>query len=200
VDDYIAQIPTDKSVLDSLYAQRNQALYDLGLIYKEQFKNADLAIKRFQRLEKLSPAKELILPLNWHLYQIYKVSDSAKSEKYKNTILSNYPETVFAKVIQNPEEKIEEEVEEDVVQEFYKKLYYLYKDNKFEKVVSKVDSIVPTIQGNELERKFQLLKALSVGKNDSKEAYKKALEFVSVNYGNFEEGKKAKEILKKLNK
>ena len=200
VDDYIAQIPTDKSMLDSLYAQRNQALYDLGLIYKEQFKNADLAIKRFQRLEKLSPAKELILPLNWHLYQIYKVSDLAKSEKYKNTILSNYPDTVFAKVIQNPEEKIEEEVEEDVVQEFYKKLYYLYKDNKFEKVVSKVDSIVPTIQGNELERKFQLLKALSVGKNDSKEAYKKALEFVSVNYGNFEEGKKAKEILKKLNK
>ena len=103
-------------------------------------------------------------------------------------------------MIQNPEEKIEEEVEEDVVQEFYKKLYYLYKDNKFEKVVSKVDSIVPTIQANELERKFQLLKALSVGKNDSKEAYKKALEFVSVNYGNFEEGKKAKEILKKLNK
>ncbi len=78
--------------------------------------------------------------------------------------------------------------------------HHISANYKFEKVVSKVDSIVPTIRGNELERKLQLLKALSVGKNDSKEAYKKALEFVSVNFGNFEEGKKAKEILKKLNK
>ena len=198
VDGYVAQIPTDKSVLDSLYVQRNQALYDLGLIYKEQFKNSDLAIKRFERLEKLSPAKELILPLNWHLYQIYKSSDAVKSEKYKNTILSNYPETVFAKVIQNPDGVIENEVEEDVVEQNYKELYYLYKNNKFETVITKVDSIIPKIQGNDLERKYQLLKALTIGKHQNKEAYKKALKFVFVNYGNFEEGKKAKEILQKL--
>ena len=199
VDGYVAQIPKDKKILDSLYLQRNQALYDLGLIYKEQFKNTDLAIDRFERLEKLNPSQELVLPLNWHLYQIYKNSDVEKASTYKNKILADFPETAFAKVIQNPGKKVDENVEEDVVEQQYKKLYYSYKDNKFERVIRQVDSIVPNIQGNVLERKFLLLKALAIGKHQDKAAYRKALEFVSVNYGNFEEGKKAKEILKKLN-
>ncbi len=200
VQTYIATIPSDKKVLDSLYVQRNQALYDLGLIYKEQFKNQKLAIDRFERLETLNPAKELILPMNWHLYQLFKEKDPNKAEKYKNTILTDYAETIFAKVIQNPEDVVQDEVEEDVVEQNYKKMYYLYKDNKFKDVIQKIDSIVPEIQGNVLERKFLLLKALAVGKDQDKESYRKALEFVSVNYGNFEEGKKAAEILKQLNK
>ena len=46
--------------------------------------------------------------------------------------------------------------------------------------------------------KFELLKAFAIGKFQDKEAYKTALEYVAVSYGNTEEGKKAKAIVTQL--
>ena len=202
LDTYLSSIPTEKTAIDSLKTDRNQALYELGLIYKEQFKNPNLAKERLERVASLKPAKELILPINWHLYQIYSNSgDSQKSEKHKNVILTQYPDTKFAQIIQNPNTKFEEEeVAITELEKSYKEMYYLYKDNKFEEVITKIDEVLPTVQNSELLPKFELLKAFAIGKFKDKEAYKTALEFVAVSYGNTEEGKKAKAIVAQLKK
>ncbi len=198
---YLDEIPTDQKEIDALFNARNEALYQLGLIYKEQFKNTDLATKNLERLQKLRKDDELELPISYHLYQIYKeTKNKDKSNKYKNIILNKYPETSFAQIILNPNKKLTEDKKEDVVLNKYKEIYYLYKENKFEETVSEVDSFVPTVNNSNLIPKFTLLKALAIGKYKSKEEYKKALEFVAVSYANLEEGKKAKEIIKKLNK
>lgn len=200
LDTYLSAIPKDKNIIDSLKLQRNQALYELGLIYKEQFKNQKLAKTRLERVASLQPVKELILPINWHLYQIYSNSGNIQqAEKHKNVILTKYPETKFAQIIQNPDAKLEEkEVAVSEVENTYKEIYYLYKDDKFEETITKVDEFLPTIQNSELLPKFELLKAFAIGKFKDKEAYKTALEFVVVSYGNTEEGKKAKEIVARL--
>ena len=202
LDTYLSSIPIEKTAIDSLKTDRNQALYELGLIYKEQFKNPNLAKERLERVASLQPAKELILPINWHLYQIYSNSgDSQKSEKHKNVILTQYPDTKFAQIIQNPNTKFEEEeVAITELEKSYKEMYYLYKDNKFEEVITKIDEVLPTVQNSELLPKFELLKAFAIGKFKDKEAYKTALEFVAVSYGNAEEGKKAKAIVAQLKK
>ena len=79
-------------------------------------------------------------------------------------------------------------------------MYYLYKTDKFEEVIAKTDEFLPTIPNSELLPKFELLKAFAFGKFKDKEAYKTALEFVAVSYGNTEEGKKAKAIVAQLTK
>ena len=202
LESYLRAIPTDKEAIDSLKTDRNQALYELGLIYKEQFKNPKLAKLRLERVAALQPAKELILPINWHLYQLYtNFGDTTKAEKHKNVILSKYPDTKFAQLILNPTAKFkEEEVAENEVEKSYKEMYYLYKDNKFQDVVTKITEFVPSIPNSELLPKFELLKAFAIGKFKDKEAYKTALEFVAVSYGNTEEGKKAKAIVVQLSK
>ncbi len=198
---YLKTIPTDKNVIDSLKLNRNQALYELGLIYKEQFKDSKLAIERLERLDLLNQKKELILPINWHLYKIYKgLDNNTKSDKYKNEILTKYPNTKFAQIIKNPNKPLEEIVSVNELETTYKEIYYLYKEDKFEESVIKIDEILPTIQNSKLIPKFELLKAYAIGKYQDKEAYKVAIKFVAVSYGNTEEGKKAKEIIKQLNK
>lgn len=198
IDAYVASIPTSQVVIDSLKNQKNDALYNLGLIYKEQFKNAHLAIDRLERLENSNPKEELLLPINWHLYQLYKNTNQEKATVYKNFILKNYPESVFAQSIQNPEEIIETTVDENELAKTYKELYYLYKEEKFEEVITKIDAILPTLNENELKPKFYLLKAFAIGKSQSKENYKQALNYVAINFGNTEEATKAQEILSKL--
>ena len=201
LDAYLSTIPTKLETIDSLKVDRNQALYELGLIYKEQFKNINLARLRLERVASLQPKKELILPINWHLYQIYNnLGDTEKAEKYKNIILTKYADTKFAQVILNPNKKVEEEVTVSEVEKEYKKMYYLYKTNKFEEVISKIDEFVATVPNSNLIPKFELLKAYAIGKFKDKQAYKIALDFVAVSYGNTEEGKKAKAIIKQLEK
>lgn len=201
LESYLSTIPTKKETIDSLKFGRNQALYELGLIYKEQFKNQNLAKQRLERVASLQPNPVLILPINWHLYQLYTdLGNKQKAEKHKKIILTQYPETKFAQIILNPNTNFEESAVINKVEKTYKELYYLYKDNKFEEVITNVDEILPTIPNSELVPKFELLKAFAIGKFKDKEAYKKALEFVAVSYGNTEEGKKAKAIITQLNK
>ena len=198
---YLETVPTQKKEIDSLKTDRNQALYELGLIYKEQFKNPELAIQRLERVAKLKPRKELVLPINWHLYQVYKnLGEMEKANFFKNVILNEYPNTVFAQIIRNPEKKIEEDTKLNGVETRYKKLYYLYKKGAYEKVLISVDKWLPTISNSKLKPKFELLKAYAIGKHLDLERYKEALKFIVINYGSREEGKKAKEILNQLNK
>ena len=49
-------------------------------------------------------------------------------------------------------------------------------------------------EGLPIVPKFELLKAYAIGKKEGLAAFKKALDFVSVNYPNTEEGKKAIEV------
>ena len=198
---YLATIPTSKEEIDSLKTYRNQALYELGLIYKEQFKNPQLAIQRLERVATLQPEKELVLPINWHLYKAYKgTGDVVKASFYENIILTVYSNTVFAQIIKNPEEKATTAVKVNEAANLYKEFYYLYNNGAYMETVDGINDILPKVADSKLMPKFELLKTFAIGKYLDKEAYKKALEFVAINYGNMDEGKKAKEILKQLAK
>ena len=197
---YLDAIPTDEKEIDQLVIDRNDALYQLGLIYKEQFKNDTRAIHNLERLLELRKDDELELPINYHLYQLYsRNGNEEKAAICKNVILTKYADTSFAHIILNPQDKKTDEAKkEDDDLKTYKELYYLYKENKFEEVVNQIDNYNPSNQNSNLIPKFALLKALSLGKYQDKDTYKKALDFVALSYANTEEGKKAKEISERI--
>ena len=198
---YLETIPTTLKEIDSLAFERNTALFELGLIYKEQFKNRPKSIKNLERLLASNPDKEIILPANYHLYQLYNEQEQAKSDKYKNVVLNNYPESPFAKIILNPKATISKEKKKDEDSEVYEIAYRLYKDDFFEEAICFIDMTIPTLEaGTLLISKFELLKAYSIGKYQKKESYIAALEKVAVDYPQTEQGKKALEIMKRLKK
>tara|TARA_R110001632_G_scaffold140060_1_gene255951 strand:+ start:57082 stop:59292 length:2211 start_codon:yes stop_codon:yes gene_type:complete len=198
---YLKTVPATKKEIDSLISDRNKALFELGLIYKEQFKNIPKAITNLERLLNSNPEKELILPANYHLYQIYTGVGNKKGETYKNVVLNNYSESPFAKIILNPEIELSKEKKIDEDSEIYEIAYRLYKDDSFEETICFIDMSIPTLEeGSILISKFELLKAYAIGKYQRKESYIAALEKVAVDYPQTEQGKKALEIMKRLKK
>ena len=198
---YLETVPSTRKEIDSLVFDRNTALFELGLIYKEQFKNIPQSINNLERLLTSSPDKELILPSNYHLYQLHSLSGSTKAQKYKNLILNTYSESPFAKIILNPEIQLSKEKEVDEDSEVYEIAYRLYKDDSFEDVICFIDMTIPTLEeGSILISKFELLKAYAIGKYQNKDSYIVALEKVAVDYSQTEQGKKALEIMKRLKK
>lgn len=198
LDTYLSQIPTKKREIDSLKNERNQALFELGLIYKEQFKNKERAIGDLERLLNSDPKERLILPANYHLYLLYKEDNNPKATQYKEVVLNDYPESPFARVIEFPEEEFSSEKQVDEIADLYKIAYNIYKDNSFAETVCFVEMSLPTIDNSVLIPKFELLRAYAIGKYQSREKYKNALQKIAVKYADTEEGKRALEILNQL--
>ena len=201
ISTYLKTVPTSPKELDSITFDRNTALFELGLIYKEQFKNPQKAIRNLERLLASEPDKELILPANYHLYQLYLLSGNSKASEYKDFIVNLYPDSPFSKIILNPEIELSKEKEVDEDAEVYEIAYRLYKDDFFEDAICFIDMTIPTLaEGSVLLSKFELLKAYAIGKYQNKDSYIAALEKVVINFPQTEQGKKALEVMKRLKK
>ena len=200
LDFYLLQIPSEQKVIDSITLTRNKAYFNLGLIYKEQFKISNVAINKFEKLLTFPKNQHWILPSNYHLYKLYNGISQEKSNHYRQQVLDKHPDSRYAQIILNPNKFLAQASSKDAPEKVYATTYYLYKDNKFNEVVEKANASIQLFNGDPIVPKFELLKAYSISKLAGKEAFKEALEFIQINYPNTEEAHKATELINQLKK
>lgn len=194
-DFYLKQLPKTQVEIDRIIKERNFAYYQIGVIYKEKFKEYQLASNKLEQLLQQNPEEKLILPTLYHLYKIYQITDASKAEDMKSRISSLYPNSRYAQIINNAAQNtISENENSDRV---YNKVYRLFQEEQFSTVLQQLEDLISQYSGNEIVPKFELLKANTLGKLKGLEAYKNAMQYVADNYPNSEEGKKAQEILTK---
>lgn len=189
---YVKQLPTTQLAIDSIGKERNFSYYQLGLIYKEKFKEYKLASDKLEQLLKNSPEEKLVLPSMYNLYKIYQITNPAKAEAMKAEISSKYPDSRYAQILNNKTDDPNSSPDKE-----YQKWYKLFEEEKFDEVLANIDNLINQYSGDEIVSKYELLKANTLGKVNGLEAYKKGLENVADNYPNSEEGKNAREILEK---
>ncbi|HEY6144577.1 MAG TPA: hypothetical protein VIV55_14290, partial [Flavobacterium sp.] len=192
-DFYLNQLPKEQTEIDEIVKKRNFAYYQLGVIYKEKFKEYELASQKLEQLLTLNPEEKLILPTMYNLYKIYQITDSAKAEDMKARILSQYPDSRYAQIISNG--NANSTSSNETSEEVYDRWYKLYQEEKYVEVLEKLDTLILQYAGDEIVPKFELLRANILGKLKGLEAYKNAMQFVADNYPTSEEGKDAQEIL-----
>lgn len=191
---YTAQLPDDPAVLDSIADARDFAYYQLGVIYKEKFKRNDLAISRFDQLLIYEPEEKLELPTLYNLYLIYKEggdSAFAKAEQLKNRIITDYPDSRYAKLLNNPEQKLDDDSSPEAV---YKRMYRLYQEENYAEVIEQAERYVTIFNGDAIIPKMELLKSFSAGRLYGVEEYRKGLDYVAMSFPNSEEGKAAQKL------
>lgn len=192
-DFYIKQVPTDAVLIDSLSKERNFAYYQLGIIYKEKFKEYQLSADKLEQLLKNNPEERLVLPSMYHLYKVYEVIDKSKAEAMKSRIISLYPESRYAQILANPSSQLAEEGGSP--KSVYENLYERYLNHEYKTVLAEINGAIDRFTGDEIVPKLELLKANLIGKLSGLEEYRKALNFVALNYPNSEEGKRAERMI-----
>lgn len=194
---YLDKIPSEKVKIDSIANERNTAYFKLGIIYKEQFNELDLAKDKFEKLIGFNPDLALLIPAKYHLYKIHESQGNEKAISLKNDIVENYPTSKYAKIILNPNQVLEED-EKNAAESDYAAIFYEYKEEKFESVIEKTTLAISKYLGEPIVPKLELLKAYAIGKTAGLVAFKEALEFVALNYPNTEEAKKALEVIETI--
>ncbi|MBU2938080.1 tetratricopeptide repeat protein [Lacinutrix sp. C3R15] len=191
---YIAQIPSEEKVVDSIAKERNFAYYQLGLIYKEKFKEYSLAITNFTQLLDNNPEENLILPSKYNLYKIYQLlGEETEANFIKEDIITTYPDSRYATILNNPEAaNLEDKNSPETI---YKNLYNQFTNQEYAKVLSNIDTYITAFEAEDIVSKFELLKATTTGRLYGYEAYSKAINFVALNYANTPEGKQAQNLV-----
>ncbi len=190
---YLEKIPKDPKVIDSLTGDRNFAYYQLGLIYKEKFREYDLASNRLETLLGYSPEERLVLPSKYNLFKIYELTENtAMADKWKNDILTNHPDSRYAEILRNP--NVQLATDESSPEFKYKALYKEFEKGRYQYVLDTADEYITIYTGNGIVPKLEMLKATTLGRKEGFEAYKKALNFIALNYPQSPEGKQAQEI------
>ena len=167
---YLSQIPPPEA-RDSLQLLQNEAYYQAGLAYKEQFLIKDFAIDRFNSLMAANPAVRYIQPTLYHMYELYD-DNPAEQRKWRSRILAAYPESDYAKIIQNPDALAQTLAANQAAISAAKEKF---NNQEFKAVIEESERFIPQLRDKELQASWALLRATALGRLDGLEAYKNAL-------------------------
>ena len=194
VDFYLQQIPTDTTELHNLKVERDNAYYQLGLLYSDRLEEYEVAAGKLEHLLAIDPEVGLIEPAKYHLYKIYLKINPTKAQAMLDDLKTNHPNSRYTQVALNPNAVISGEGSPT---DEYNKIYRLYANGAYYETLQELDTKIPTVIGDGIVSKYELLKAMTVGKLRGLTNYREALEFVALTYPTTKEGKEAERIIAK---
>ncbi len=194
---YLAQIPNSPEAIVESNIKITEAYYNCGVIYKEQLNNLPESVNSFETLDKRFPDNKYKQPSYYNLYRTHtQLGNTEKADFYKNYLLTNYPESDYTRLIQNPDFFREMKRKSEVLEVFYENTYRAYLNRQYDQVIERkayADQSFPA--NNKLSPKFAFLKAMAVGKTRTINDFQFELEDVIRNYPKDSVSIKAKEIL-----
>ena len=190
VEYYLTQLPSQENVLDSISKERNFAYYQLGLIYKDKFKEYKLAKDKLEQLLNQNPEERLILPAKYNLYKVYALLDLKRLQALaKADIIKNHPDSRYAEILLNPESALLNN--ENSPETLYNNLFAQFESGEYQQVIEGCDLQIVRLDGDQIIPKLELLKVTAKARLFGFESYKEGLNFVALNYPSSIEGKKA---------
>ncbi len=191
---FINQLPSTPKAIDSLSKARNFAYYQLGLIYKNKFKDYQRSQDKLEALLKQTPEERLILPAKYNLYKVYTLQERTDlANGIKQSIISDYPSSQYAQILLNPSAILEGDSQSPKAR--YKNLFEAFEAAKYQQVVDGCNLEIVRFEGDDIVPKLELLKASALGRLEGLSAYTARLNYIALNHPNSPEGKEAQDLL-----
>ncbi len=193
---YLSQIPLTPEAIEASDKKISEALFNIGVIYKESLDELDKSIEAFNKIEKRFPNSKKTPATYFNLFQIYQEKDEkSRANYYKDLLITNFPESDFAKMISDPDYYQKLEAIKGRLSAFYKETYLAFKDGKYNQVIKNADSVILLKKDVVLTSKFDFLKTLSIGKTQPREIFITALKGIVKTYPETEVKTEAQKIL-----
>ena len=168
---------TESQFLDS-QKKKEEALYNLGKIYKFDLKEPIEAVATLKRLLSDFPDtqhKEEVY------YLLYLTVDENSPDKltWQNKLVAEFPNSTYARLIRVGDSKDDRGAASTDSYKAYEATYALYASGEYERALEEIERNFPNYQGGPLEDKFAMLRVFLVGKVRGREAYAAAIsEFI----------------------
>ncbi len=165
---YLQNIPLEAEQIEQSNEKIAQALYQAGFIYKESLQQSEEAIYTFEDFNKRNVEDhELSIQVYFQLYLLYKEEgNKEKADFTKELIISNYPDSDYAKLLLDPNYFKELQKKSNYLTNLYEKTYKAYEKGQYTMVVYNCDQALEVNKEDDIISKFLYLKAISMAKTD----------------------------------
>lgn len=200
VENLLKGVPTSESDKKIAAIKIQEALFKLGTLYRDRLENNKKAVEALEDLNNRYPGNSSELDSWYYLYLAYRdLNENAKSQAYADKIINKYPNSNYAKVIQDPNYVIQIQDAEHKINNYYNDAYAAFKAGNYQESYQRsVESTEKFGATNPLRAKFALLEAMSVGNLKGRDEYIGALNEVIAKYANTPEQTYAREALRLL--
>jgi len=172
-------IPLTDSSFTVSQKKKEDALYNLGKIYRFDLKEPARAVVTFNRVLTEYPGTQYREEIYYLMYLTLAEDDNNRLV-WKDKLTSEFPNSTYARLVTKSEGSgsVGDKNRNNPVKA-YESAYQLYADGNFAKALEEIESDLPAYKGSMLEDKFALLRVFLVGKIRGREAYLQAInEFV----------------------
>ncbi|MCE6991597.1 tetratricopeptide repeat protein [Dyadobacter sp. CY323] len=170
-DQLKAKIPLTDAQFAESQSKKEDALYNLGKIYRFDLKESQRAITTFERVLADFPKTQYKDEIYYLLYLSYEDENQIRAS-WKNKLLIEYPNSTYARLVNKVTDAAGNTG--NPVKE-YEAVYQLYTDGNFTKALEDIERNLPGYKGTMIEDKFALLRVFLIGKVRGKEAYSQAI-------------------------
>ncbi|MCX7954135.1 MAG: hypothetical protein N3A01_02970 [Bacteroidales bacterium] len=200
---YLKDLPLNDSLMALSNKKIEQALIDAAEASINKIKDYDLARELLEDFIKRFSSSNFLLEVYYKLYNVYKsLNNSQQAEKYKNIIITNYPESKYAHILSDPDYLVKLNKERADLLANYSKAYDYYKNSNYIEALKICYDTEKNITHENLNilLKFKLLKALCYGHSRQFQQYKDELTEIINKYKGTEECELAKLLISNLEK
>ncbi len=196
----LKDVPSSEEALKDANNQVIEALFELGVLYRDKIQKYKKSIETLEKLDTRYPGNKNELQSWYYLYlSNTDIKNTVRAKYYYDKIIGKYPKENFALVLQDPDfgNKAKEELKK--VDRFYEATYALYEKGNYKAAEANcTEAALKFSNATNFKPKFALIGAMCTGASMGKDAYIAALKDIVGNYKNTAEEKKAKEMLRLL--
>ncbi|WP_212899072.1 type IX secretion system periplasmic lipoprotein PorW/SprE [Capnocytophaga cynodegmi] len=195
-ESFVEKLPKSEIEIIQLEKDRNQALYQLGVLYRAKFGDNELSISRLESLLNANPDANLEVGALYELYKNHLDLNSSKSEDFKNQLFNKFPESDYVSILKG--NKSSQQQKDQKAQELLDTLTADFQKGKILEILQTLEENRLSFRETAVAPKLEMLKADAIARLYGVVSYREALERVKVNYPETNESKLATELLEKL--
>lgn len=160
-DYYLKNLPIDEDDRKVAEKKMEDAYYKAGEIYFYKFNDPEKALECFDAfIERFAGANDLPMVYYMAYAAANQQGQTAKAEKYKTELIAKFPESDFAKGLQDPEyfKKVDGELKD--IERMYEEAYDKYRQVYYTEALAICNDILQRYPGNKLLPNVLFLKAM----------------------------------------
>ncbi len=162
-----------------------EALYRLGKIYNQRLLEYANSVETFERLLAEFPGREEEPEVYYFLCLTYRTLEKPdRAEAIKARLKGEYPQSAYARKLDNPNFEEENRLAEAAIRERYRQAYAQYEAARYELAYASLQQIRQEFAVNPFEEQVTLLEMLLIGRMDTLSVYRDTLQGFVAAYPN----------------
>jgi len=173
---YTQDLPMTPEAIEASNGLIMNAMYNSGIIYFDQLHDLKRSNEMLLKMMQRFPNSDLVLPSYFLLWSNYiKLNNFPKADEAKNFILTNYPDSDYAKLILDPDyyKKLAEAAKEN--ERRYEELYRAFHNKQWSRTMQLADELILQSADVSLIARTHYIRAVALGQLQGQDVLKDAL-------------------------